>query len=131
MTESTEPQEALPRGAETGTCVWDADSGKLLRKIPNGGDVLSRDGRLVARRGNSVVRLHSLKDGRPLHTILSARGQQFAAISPEGHYRGSRGVKKELIYVVQTDSGQETLAADDFAKKYDWKNAPAQVKPLP
>ena len=47
----------------------------------------------------------------------------------DGHYRGSPGVEDELLYVVQTDRGQETLAPEEFTKQYGWKNDPQKVRP--
>ena len=40
---------------------------------------------------------------------------------------GSPGVEKEFVYVVQTDTGQETLAPEEFALKYGWKNDPLKA----
>jgi hypothetical protein len=48
-------------------------------------------------------------------------------ISPDGHYRGPEGVEKKLLCVVQTDSGQETLAPEEFSKRHGWKNDPAKA----
>jgi hypothetical protein len=45
-----------------------------------------------------------------------------------GHCRGSPGIEKEIVYIVQTDAGQEVLAPDAFAKKYGWKNDPQRVR---
>ncbi|NQT40344.1 MAG: hypothetical protein HQ581_22815, partial [Planctomycetes bacterium] len=50
-----------------------------------------------------------------------------AVISPEGHFTGSPGVEKELVYVVQTEEGQETLSPEEFEQKYGWKNDPAKA----
>jgi WD40 repeat protein len=111
---------------ETGICVWDARSGKLLRTIRDGGEV-SPDGRLVAWRGQSVIRLRETEKGQVVCTMLSLKDSQYAAISPDGHFRGSPDVEKELVYVVQTDQGQETLTPAEFAKKYNWKNDPSKV----
>ena len=52
---------------------------------------------------------------------------QSVAIGPDGHFRGTLGVEKELVYMVQTDIGQETLTPANFASKYGWQNDPARV----
>ena len=88
----------------------------------------SPDRRLVAFPGQGLIRLRRLDDGRLLRTILSLRDNQWAVLSPEGHFRGSPGVEKELVYVVQTDEGQETLSPAEFAEKYGWKNDPDKVQ---
>lgn len=120
--------KTLVTGSETETCAWEAETGKLTQRIQDGGDVLCAARGLVVQRGASTVRFRSLADGRVLQTILSLAGQESAVISPDGHYRGSRGVKKELVYVVAAEAGQETLSPDEFARKYNWRNAPSQVR---
>jgi len=50
-------------------------------------------------------------------------------LRPEGHYYGSRGVEKHLVYVVQTDEGQETLTPREMEAKYGWKNDPSRAQP--
>jgi WD40 repeat protein len=112
---------------ESDVCVWDVGLGKQLRTIPDGGEV-SPDGRLVAWRGQSAIRLRETETGQVVSTLLSLRDSQYAAISPEGHFSGSPGVEKELVYVVQTDEGQFTLTPDEFAEKYGWKNDPEKVR---
>jgi hypothetical protein len=47
------------------------------------------------------------------------------------HYFGnehSRGVGRELVYVVQTGKGQATLEFKEFIRKYRWKNNPGAVQ---
>jgi len=39
----------------------------------------------------------------------------------------AQGKAKNLVYVVQTTTGQETLTTDEFPKKYGWKNDPAKA----
>ena len=48
-------------------------------------------------------------------------------ISPDGHFTGSPGVEEELVYLVQTDEGQETLSPAELEEKYGWKNDPSTV----
>ena len=43
------------------------------------------------------------------------------------HNRGSCGIESEIVYVVQTDKGQETLTPEEFAKRYNWKNDPTRA----
>jgi len=50
-------------------------------------------------------------------------------ISPDGHYRTTLDAEKELVYVVQTDSGEHlTLTPAEFADKFGWKNDPDKVR---
>jgi WD40 repeat protein len=82
----------------------------------------------IAVPGPGLIDLRSTRDLRLRQTILSLRDSQSAVISPQGHWRGSPGVEKELVYVVLTDSGEQvTLTPHEFAKKYVWKNDPEKV----
>jgi hypothetical protein len=51
------------------------------------------------------------------------------AVGAVGHYRCTPGVERDLVYVVQTDDGQQTYTPEEFARKYAWKNDPEQVRP--
>ena len=49
-------------------------------------------------------------------------------VSPQGHYRAPPEVEKQIVYVVLTESGEQlTLAPEEFAKKYGWKNDPGKA----
>jgi WD40 repeat protein len=50
------------------------------------------------------------------------------AVSTDGHYRSSEGIESEIVYVVQTEQGQETLTPAEFSKRYGWKNDPNRVR---
>ncbi len=67
--------------------------------------------------------------GRRLHAVLfSLPTGGHVAISADGHYQGSRGAEKNLVYVAVTERGEQlTLTPDEFASKYGWKNDPAKV----
>jgi hypothetical protein len=49
--------------------------------------------------------------------------------TPAPQKRGAPGLGTQLVYVVQTEHGQETLAPEAFAKKYGWKNDPSKATP--
>jgi hypothetical protein len=57
------------------------------------------------------------------------RGSQSSglAVSAEGHYHITRAMDQEIVYVVQTDKGQETLTPEEFSKKYGLQNNPEQA----
>jgi len=74
-----------------------------------------------------MIRLYRGDDGRPLNTLLTLGKGRYAVISPDGHFRGSPGIEKELLYVAQTDEGQQTLTPAEFAAKHGWKNDPSRV----
>jgi WD40 repeat protein len=122
----------LISGGETQTCVWDAADGKLLQTIPTGCRDLSPDGTLIAFPHPSMVRLSRFSDGHTVRTILGLEPDGYAVISPEGHWTGSGNAAEELVYVVQTEIGEQlTLTAAEFAARYGWKNDPSKVTPQP
>ena len=114
-----------------GVTVWDTDSGKLLRKMPmefSHYSFVSPNGRFVAHQYGGQIQLRSLESGEVFCTFLALPGGQYAVFSPEGHYYASPGVEKDLVYVVQTEKGQETLSPEEFNEKYGWKNDPEKVR---
>ncbi len=107
---SSPDSEFLAAGAYEAVHVWQVNTGRLVKTLQSGATSLAWS-----------------PDGRLLRTIVRLPDQQYAVISPEGQYRGSPGVEKELVYVVQTDRGQETLTPEEFSKKYGWKNDPQKA----
>jgi hypothetical protein len=69
-------------------------------KVPHG--CVSPDGRYLAsfdlRNPGNSIQLRSLEDGRHLCTLLVLRDDQYAFITPEGHWAGTPGIEKELVY---------------------------------
>ena len=62
-------------------------------------------------------------------TLLLLLGGRYVVFSSEGHYLPSaQGVEAELVCVVQTEAGQETLSPADFAKRFGWTNDPGQAR---
>jgi WD40 repeat protein len=81
--------------------------------------------------GQGLLRLWSPGTGCLGGTLLSLRLKQWVAISPDGYFRGSPGVEQELVYVVETDQGQETLTPQEFTDKYGWENESDKVRLWP
>lgn len=71
------------------------------------------------------VRFFDTASGKLRATLITDH-DQVPAISADGHYRADS--EPELVYVVQTESSQDTLTPADFAKKYRWKNSPKDVR---
>lgn len=109
-------------------CTFDVKSAKLLSAVPDSVVALSPVGELRVAAQDGMIRLERADDGKVINTIVPLRDLQYVAISPDGHYRGSPGVGKELVYVVQTDKGQETLTPDEFSERHGWSNDPNRVK---
>jgi hypothetical protein len=61
-------------------------------------------------------------------TLVVLRDEEYLTVSPDGHYRGTPGVEAHIVCVVQTDRGQETLAPEEFARRYGWRNDPERVR---
>jgi WD40 repeat protein/tRNA A-37 threonylcarbamoyl transferase component Bud32 len=66
-----------------------------------------------------------LDSGEPLGTWLLTDSNIM--LSPDGHYRGPVGCERDIVYVVQTESGQETLTPGEFSKRFGWSNDPSKV----
>lgn len=71
------------------------------------------------------------RNGSERARIVPLRNGAWLTGRPDGHYRGSPGVEKEIVYIVQTEAGQEVLTPDEFEKKYGWKNDPQRVRLSP
>jgi WD40 repeat protein/serine/threonine protein kinase len=111
---------------------WDTASGQTLRVVKAMGEgPVSLARRQVAawNEGVSAIRLWDIDSGRPCGILLPLRNG--LVVSPDGHFRGSPGVDRDLVYVAQTERGQETLTPDEFARRYGWKNDSARVRLLP
>ncbi|HVA50557.1 MAG TPA: hypothetical protein VNH11_29700 [Pirellulales bacterium] len=52
---------------------------------------------------------------------------QAVMVSGDGHWLGTRGAEKEIVYVIKTAAGQETLTPREFYKRFGWKNDPSKV----
>jgi WD40 repeat protein/formylglycine-generating enzyme required for sulfatase activity len=106
--------------------VWDTESGKIVRETRLHQKSQHRDvspnGRLVSSCNGNTIRLERVEDGSIQGTLVSLQSSRTVVVNPNGHYVGSPGVEEDLVYVIQTDNGQETLAPEEFAKKYGWKN---------
>ncbi len=98
-------------GTCTGPYAWSLDSRTL---------VLAQDGNL---------RLFAAAEpGRPPRGVLLAPGtDQAVFVLATGHYRSAAG-DNEMVYVTQSDRGQQTLTPAEFAKAHGWKNDPRWVR---
>ncbi|WP_020470120.1 protein kinase domain-containing protein [Zavarzinella formosa] len=53
----------------------------------------------------------------------------WLCVGPDGHYRGSKGVESQIIYVAQLEDGSNQIfTPEEFAKKFGWKNDPAKAR---
>src|SRR5260370_29703578 len=73
------------------------------------------------------VRFWSARTGQIQMTLI-ADVEQLSVISAEGHYRVASEKETELVFVVLTKTGMDTLSPAAFAKEYAWKNNPASAR---
>jgi serine/threonine protein kinase/WD40 repeat protein len=116
------------------TCrIWEATTGKALRALGQAGLLSwSPDGRTLATRGlatkgDASILFWDTHTGQLRATLLRFQNGEGLVVSAAGHYRATPGMERELVYVTQTDRGQETLTPEDFGKQYGWKNDPKPV----
>jgi len=77
------------------------------------------------------VILWNAATGKLNATLLPLSDERGLAVSGAGHFRGTphAGVQREVVYVLQTDQGQEMLTVEEFEKRFGWKNDPDRVHP--
>jgi WD40 repeat protein len=89
------------------------------------------DGTIYAwQEGQNTVCVMDCLALRRLETIVYLPEDRWLVVSPNGHFWGSEGAEKAIVYVVETNAGQETLTLPQFAHRFDWKNDPEVVKRL-
>ncbi len=110
--------------------IWDPKTGKVAHNVAAmapvqelmWSDTLRT---LAVGTTDRSVRFYDTVSGKLRATLITDH-DQVPAITADGHYRADS--EPELVYVVQTESSQDTLSPADFAKKYRWKNSPKDVK---
>ena len=64
-----------------------------------------------------------------LRGVLLCDPSGVVSVMPDGHYKADQAATEaDLVYVVLTEKGQDTLPPAKFAAKYKWKNQPNVVK---
>jgi hypothetical protein len=77
--------------------------------------------------GNGTFLWHAAT-GKPIAALMLLPYGEHLILSPEGHYQATEEIRKDLVYVLQTDHGQETLTPEEFSKRFGWQNDPAKVR---
>jgi len=97
-------------------CQWHPDSRRFVSDL----------------YGIGWIRGYDIEADQPLGVVMPAIiGNNWLVVGPEGHYNGPKSIEDHLIYVAQTDTGEQvTLSPTDFAQRYGWKNDPAQARLL-
>jgi WD40 repeat protein/serine/threonine protein kinase len=112
---------------------WDVASGKSEPPVavPAASGVFSPDGPLLLAQtcGAYTVRIWEGLTGQPRGTLLVLR-QGELLVAPDGRYREFANFGQEIVHVVETDQGQQTLSPAEFAQAYGWNNDPKDVRLL-
>lgn len=82
---------------------------------------------LVGGSLDRAVRFWDAGTGR-LKLTLVADANQILSVGADGNYRCPDEAASELIAVVQTEAGQETLPLREFARKYGFRNTPGAAR---
>ncbi len=111
--------------------VWPATGAKALFELQCMAPVTSvtwstAGASMVVSESDRAVRVFDVANGNLRATVV-ADGKQAVVVSAAGHYRATEAAATELVYVVQTTKGQETLTPKEFAAKYRFRNNPAAV----
>jgi WD40 repeat protein len=120
-------------GADGRVRLWKADVGQPLADLGRHGGAVralawsSVADSLASGGDDGVVRLWQPKAGRPGPILVPLRAGQAVIVSPDGHWACSPGSEGHLLYVVETDGGQELLTIADFARTYHWENDPRRA----
>ncbi len=115
--------------------LYDADTGRPLRQLHGATVPLlalswSPDGKRLAGGGElATTHVWDVETGKTAAVLFGLPGDRGLAVGATGHYRCTPGVEQDLVYVVQTEQGQETLTPPELARRFGWKNDPDQVRP--
>ena len=125
-----------PSGGNVGQVrLWDFETGKLRpvdKRLRGWGVSFSPDGKTLAVHRRIFVAIWDWQSGTYRGTLLPLGADGGVAISPDGHYRAtSKEAEQQIVYVVETDKGQELLTTAEFAAKYGWTNDPSKVRLVP
>ncbi len=113
--------------------LWNAETGEVTRTLPPPLGLeyfLPERGFGASTSFTFSLRYWSLDDLRPETTIalLEQGGAvQWLAVSGDGHYATAKDLEPEMVYVVRTEAGMQTLGPQEFAAAYSWKNDPDRV----
>ena len=60
--------------------------------------------------------------------LLPLRDGHGLVVSADGHYVCPEEIETEIVFVVLTRRGQETLSPAEFAKRFSWQNQPLKAQ---
>lgn len=119
---------------DTTAVLWDPATGKVItgfrsHTAPVEQVAWLHDGKTVLSSStDGTVHFWEALTGRQVSAVLHLLNDGLLLVGVNGFYAGSPQVERLLVYVVQTEQGQETLTPNAFEKKYGWKNDPSRVR---
>jgi len=126
--------KALTGDASSEQLALAAEMGVAIRLQPFAGHVnalaFSPSGKTLLMAGSTGVQVLDMSSGRPRGVLLGLPEEGHLALTANGHWRGSPGVEKLLLYIAVTDTGQELHTPEEFSRKYGWRNEPENVRLL-
>ena len=85
--------------------------------------------RAASLDGGMALRFCDVSTGATSGVIMPFSESEWLAIGADGHYRGTPGIEKYLVYVAETDAGEQIiLSPEEFCQRYAWQNDPARVR---
>ncbi len=82
----------------------------------------------VTRTVANTIELLTLETAEPIAKWLAVDSNNSnMIITPNGHWRGSPQMADQIVYVVETADGQETLTPAQMTEKHGWTNDPSQA----
>lgn len=124
--------DALAVHAGRQVTTWSTATGKPLRKIDGvSACYYAADHKTLLGVYQYGYRFWDTENGRTRATLVFLRGEQSAFVSGAGHFRSIPRNLTELVYVVQTENGQQLYDAAEFSNKFRWNNAPESVRLRP
>jgi len=110
--------------------VWDLATGKSIAwyRAPNWQIRWMKDSKTLAAASKSGVYFYNAAKGTRKASYRPMPKGMGVLISAAGHYSGTAGVEKHLIYQAVGLSGQSTLTQEEFTERFGWKNDPSKVK---
>jgi WD40 repeat protein len=111
---------------------WNTKTNKTAQNIgtmaPVTSVAFSTDGRtLMAASLDRSVRFWDAQTGRLKMTFVADKDQMLA-IGADGNYRCPNEAEADLVAIVHTDKGQETVSLKEFTTKFGFRNSPGAVK---
>jgi WD40 repeat protein len=104
--------------------LWDVKSGKdrhsIVAMAPVHAVAWGAGGKtMVSCSLDRSIRFWNAATGQ-IHATVVAAKEQLACVSTEGHYRVPNEAETELVYVVLTAKGMDTLPLPEFRAKFGW-----------